>query len=31
MQRSFMIVDNFFDRPEAAREMALGLDYPDPG
>ena len=31
MQTSFLVIDDFFDNPKAARDVALGLDYPDPG
>ena len=31
MQRSFLVIDDFFDRPDKAREVALAMDYPDPG
>jgi len=31
MQTSFLVIDDFFDNPAKAREVALAMDYPDPG
>jgi hypothetical protein len=28
MQSSYLVLDDFFDRPDKARESALGMDYP---
>jgi hypothetical protein len=30
MESSFLVFDNFFDRPDKARETALSLTYPEP-